>query len=500
MRTTLVELPAWTVGLPAWQPSVTAAWQERAEAAGAITERAGTGRNFDALVAEARSLLTAGEHDAVLRRSRDRRFLRAVITVWADDEALARATMTPGLLQSLSIAGVFSRLTTITAVSLLLEHFDLLDEWRPGTFDALARLVREAVRTAPTRGERDVVESLRVNAAVMFVPDGPQRLAAWLITQDIDPVTWLRSHGLSAHLDSRFGRVARDAYFLAWIAAADAARNDQPYLTSITDEVVARQRTETTDADGRYFGHLVLEALTAKPTHHPSTTWLEAVLAIGGDPRAQETNQWRTWWARVSPEAVQRAVRWMQGLNLRAFLDGVEAYARETGNEGMQRMLERRRRFLLGLYEQDLAQDVRLILGDGIRRWIARTSTVATDAAVLRGSISGDTAMVYIDCGSFSLVEGSHNFKLHLYVGGGVPAIEDRSATEFDVAYLREVYPERHFRNHGGHMYLAVTHQGTEWIRTALDFLRSRGVVLDERALMTPNDYADLARRRAGWR
>ncbi len=501
MRTTLVDLPARSVTLPPWRPAMSAAWQERAQAAGRITTRAGTGRHFDALVAEARALLVGGEHDALVNRVRDRRFLRAVVTVWADDETLARSTMTPGLLQSLAVAGSFSRLTTITAASLLLEHFDLLDQWRPGTFDALAHLVRSAVEAAPARGQRDVVEALRVNAGVMFAADGPQRLAAWLVTQDHDPVSWLRGSGLSASLDSRFGRVTRDAYFLAWIADADAAAHDHPYLTTITTEVVARQRTDTTDADGRFFGHVVLEALTAKPTYHPSSTWLEAVLVIGGDPTRSETAQWRTWWARVSPEALRRAVSWMQGVNLRAFLDGVDAYARETRNEGMQRMLERRRRLLIGLYEQGRAHDVRLILGDDIRRWVVRHSPVQIDPARLRGTISSDTAMVYLDAGDFSLVEGSHNFKLHLYVGsGGVPAIADRRIWVFEAGDLRDVYPDRHVNTHGGHMYLGVAHQGGEWIRTALDFLRARGIALDERALMTPNDYADLARRLAGWR
>ncbi len=502
MRTTLVDLPARSVKLPPWRPATSAGWKERAKAAGRITTRAGTGRHFDALVAEARALLTANDHDALVNRAGDRRFLRAVVTAWTDDEPLARSTMTPGLLRSLAIAGSFSRLATITAASLLLEHFDLLDGWRPGTFDALAHLVRSAVETAPSRGQRDVVEALRVNAGVMFVSDGPQRLAAWLVTQDgFDPVTWFRGHGLSAHLDSRFGRMTRDAYFLAWIEAADASASEQPYLATIKDEAVARQRTETTAADGRCFGHVVLEALSTKPTNRPSSTWLQAVLDIGGDPTKNETPQWRSWWARVSPEAVRQAIRWMQGVNLRAFLDGVDAYAEETGNESMKRMLERRRQFLLGLYAQDRALDVRLILGDDIRRWVLRHSAVPIDAARLRGGISSDTAMVYLDAGDFSLVEGSHNFKLHLYVGsGGIPPIADRRTRVFEAVDLRDVYPDRHVMAHGGHMYLGVAHQGGEWIRTALDFLRSRGIRLDEGALMTPNDYADLARRRAGWR
>lgn len=499
--TTLVDLPAPSVRLPSWQPTVAAGWAERAQTVGAITARAGTGRNFDRLLAEARAMLTAGDEAALARRSRDRRFLRAVLTVWTDDEALARATATPRLVRSLAATGSFSRLTTIAAASLLLEHFDLLDRWQPGTFHALTSLVRRAVQVTPTRGRRDLVEALRANEGVMYVADGPHRLAAWLVAQRLEPVTWLRGHGLSGHLDSRFGRAIRDAFFLAWIGAADPTRTEQPYLRTITDEVVTRQRTETSGTDGRYFGHHVLEALTAKPTHHPSATWIEAVLAIAGDPRAQQTDQWRLWWARVSPQARQRAIHWLQGVNLRAFLNGVDAYARETRNVGMQRMLERRRRFLLGLYELNRAQDVRLILGDDIRLWIARTTAVPIDAARLRGTISNDTAMVYVDAGDFSLVEGSHNFKLHLYIGpGGVPAVADRRTRVFDAADLRDVYPDRHVLTHGGHMYLGVAHQGGEWIRTALDFLRSRGVQLDERAVVTPDDYADLARRRAGWR
>lgn len=501
MRTTLVDLPVPPVALPVWGPSVQSAWNDRASRTSTLTARAGVGRNFDALLQEARYLLAPpNDESAVLARAGDRRFVRALFAAWGD-EALARRTMTPTLVGGLASIAAFSRLGTIGAASLLLEHFDLLDAWSPGLFDALAQLVRAAVARQPARSRGDLVESLRGNEAVVFVPDGPHRLAEWLVARGTEPTSWLRVHSLSGYADSRFGRTTRDAYFLAWIAAADAQIADDTYLAVISKEVVTRQRTETTGVDGRYFGHQVLEALATKDTRHPSAAWLEAVLAIGGDPRMQGTDQWRTWWARVSPTAVQRATQWMQGVNLRAFLDGVDAYARANGNEGMQRMLERRRTFLSGLYEQDRVEDVRLILGPDIQRWIAQNlpAVVSSDVAHLVGAISSDTAIVYVNCGGFSLVEGSHNFKLHLYVGGPVPQIADRRQTSFDVADLRDTYPWVHGQTHGRTSYLPVAHLGGDWIRKALDFLRSRGVQLDERALMTRDDYADLARRRARW-
>src|SRR5690606_21233387 len=134
---------------------------------------------------------------------------------------------------------------------------------------------------------------------------------------------------------------------------------------------------------------------------------------IAGDPRTRGTHQWETWWGRIDPGSTTRAVRWMQGLNLRAFLDGVERYAIESDKEDMERMLERRARLRLGLYEQDRVHDVRLILGDEIRRYIsASTAIPVNDVARLSDVARRSTAVIYVDCGDFSLIEGSHSFPL----------------------------------------------------------------------------------------
>lgn len=494
----LLRLPPPNLTLPAWGEQVGGTWLARGERASALVVRAGVGRHFEVLLAEARALLRAGDQVRLHERCHERRFLRAVITAWSLDAALARSTMTPGLLAALGPAQRASRLTAGAAVGLLLDHFDHLDTWSPGLFGALSAFVRRAVDAQRTRERGDLVETVRRHGALLLTPDGPRQLAAQLASGGGEPVRWLRSHHLGACVDSRYGRVARDAFHLAWIAAADATRGDHAHLATVTSEVVARQRTDTTDQDRQYFGHQVLTALTAKTTRHPSEAWLEAVTAIGGDPRAQQTDAWRTWWARVPDENRRRAVRWMQGVNLRAFLDGVEQYAGETGNVDMQRMLEQRRRLLIGLYEQDRVDDVRLLLGAEIRKWIGRSTTIDhLDMCVYRDTNKQDTAVVYVDCGDFSLVEGSHNFSLHIYAGGPVPQIADRRSRVFLGTELRGDIPSVFRQRHGQDSYFVVAHQGGAWIHKALDYLRQQGVRLDERALMTPNDFADLMRRRA---
>jgi EH_Signature domain len=493
----LLPPPVPRLDLPAWSDAERATWDAHTNRASALSRGPGTGRHFAALVAEARALLLAGDGSALAARLRDRRFVRAIATAWAEDAALARETMSPDLLGRLAQRGV-SRLTTIILATFFFTHFDRLDDWRDDLFSSVRDLLRTAVASQAVRDSADVVEALRGHDAYLLKRSGPRRLAATLVSAGTDMTAWFRATQMTAHSDTRFGRVARDAFYLAHIEAADAEKGDHYFLAAVKSEVVARQRTDTTDEDGRYFGHQVLTALTAKTTRRPSTEWLQAVLDIGGDPRMAQTPQWTAWWSRVPEENLTRAIRWMRGVDLRAFLDGVEKYARATSNDALERMLERRKRLLVGLYEQDRVEDVRLILGDDIRRWINSSSPFSLwDAPRLQDSGKQDTAVIYVDCGDFCLVEGSHNFKLHIYVGGKLPRLSDRKVRWFDGGFFRETLPSFYVNTYGPDAYLGVAHLGGEWIRKALDFLRSHGVRVDERGLMTPNDYADLSRRRA---
>ncbi|MBB2922996.1 EH signature domain-containing protein [Cellulomonas cellasea] len=490
--------PVPRLQLRPWSTPERDAWTVHTERASALVRGAGTGRNFAALVVEARHRLRDPDATALVERLGDRRFVRAVATVWFDDPDLARVTMTPELLGRIS-RGAVSRLTTITLAALWLTRFDHLDEWREGLAVAFRDTVRAAVGMQPARARVDVVESLRENDAFVLELDGPRRLAASLVAARVDLTAWFRSSHLGAHTDTRFGRVARDAYYLAQIAAADAERGDHDFLTEITSEVLARQKTETTDEDGRFFGHDVLAALTAKTTRRPSTEWLQAVLGIADDPRAAQTQRWRTWWSKLPRENLVRATRWMQGVDLTAFLDAVTEYAHATANTDLARMIERRSRFLVGLHQQDRIDDVRLVLGDDIRMRVGRSVPFTlSDVARLEGSGRQDTAIVYVDCGDFWLIEGSHNFKLHVYVDGPPRRLADRRHRSFDVGFLRDDVPTAHASEHGSDAHVALAHQGFEWVRKSLDFLRDRGIRVDEHGLMTPNDYAELSRRRAG--
>jgi hypothetical protein len=497
----IAELPPIpTPAFQPWAPEVVDGWKARTSATVDLGRRAGMGRNYEALVAEVRALLLGGQWQIVDVRLSERRFARALISAWSEDEPLARKTMTVEAVTRVRTGAQLSRLATIQAATLYAEHFDRLDDWAPGLFAAVRDLVWHAVQCQPTRQRADVVEALRANAPYFADKGAPSALARDLVAADADLYAWFKRHHIGWWLDLRLGRIARDHFYLAQIAAADAEQREHAFLEVVTQEVMARQQTEDTDEHGLYFGHYVLGALTAKTTRRPSEAWLTATMSFAGDPRMRNTAQWQTWWAPIADESRQRSVRWLQGLDLRAFLKGVENYADRTGNDDMKRMLERRARLLLGLYEQDRIEDVRLVLGDEIRRYIESSTTIPVhEVARLSDSVKRGTAVIYVNCGDFSLVEGSHSFQLHTYVGDdGVPEIADRRRRSFTLDDLRDLYPARHQRRHGIDSHEAVRHQGFAWVVTTLDFLYAHGIRLDERALLSQYDYAELCRRR-GW-
>lgn len=480
--------------LKPWSDETKTAWALQGSRAEAVSTGAGVGRSFQQLLDEARRLLEDGDVETIRQRLGEQRFDRALITLWLNDETLAQTTMSAVVMAALSAGKRLSRLTVIIAVTLLLKHFDRLDGWRDGLFYEMSGLIRRAV-AGPNPGQNPhAVDALRSLDGYLFEIEGPRQLAHHLLTTRTDFMQWLTANQLSAHADSRFGRLVRDAYYLQLIDGADAKDENHPFLEAVTSDVLANQHT---DQDRLLFGHQVLTALTGKTTKNPSTSWIDAVLKLGGDPRLQRTTQWQRWWTKVPDENVRRAIRWMQALDLQAFLDGVADYAKTTGNEKMTRMLARRQRLLLGLYEQDLVEDVRLILGSDIRRYIERSAKFDLfEVARLRDSSKQDTAIVYLNCGSFCIIEGSHNFSIHVFIGGPLERLANPRNGWFEAAALRDEIPFRHKQQHGEDSHLSVIHQGFEWVRKTLDFIRDHGIEVDEHDLMSPTDRVELARRR----
>jgi hypothetical protein len=183
------------------------------------------------------------------------------------------------------------------------------------------------------------------------------------------------------------------------------------------------------------------EAITAalghwleKPPAQDDLTFItETLLGLYGDPRVIRGGAW----AGVPPSHLAVLMRWLTGENIRFFLDVVSAV--ETNH-----MWEPRRKFWLSLYEQKRIDAA----------WVAfsysgaRLATQQFTSRGGRGSLSFgrqtaggsrfDTSLLILKIGDKIIVEGSHNYKVHIFRANN-PQAPGLYQQEYDCEAIRRI-------------------------------------------------------------
>jgi glycyl-tRNA synthetase beta subunit len=93
-----------------------------------------------------------------------------------------------------------------------------------------------------------------------------------------------------------------------------------------------------------------------------------------------------------------------------------------------------------------------------------------------------------LTCDGFTVVEGSHNFRIYLYAGDPVPMLVDRRRRAYMLTDFKDTVPGRHREIHGDGRQVRYGHNET-WQPKALAFLRSIGVAVDPRAVYSAADF-----------
>lgn len=480
-----------------WPDDLADSWKSLSERAAKVADEAGVGDRLPELMAKARALAQAGDVEALLAEVVDRRFARALLQVWSDDPALAGASMSPGIFDRLGTDAQPGRHATVVLVALYWRHFDLLDDVRGGLFSAVRRAVERCVEHVLNQSaENQVADPLSYIARaphLTLVAGAPVAFAAHAVERGVPLDQVVEGGGLRPLLSpsGRFAQLAYHAYYLGEIARADHTGGEHAFLRDVADSAVKAVQGNGVPR----LGHELLAALCDKPSV-PSASWLDAILEMAGDPRQRENGEWDQWWRYVPEHLVERASRWMVGEDLRTWLKAIEAHAREN-NQDQDRMFTRRRTLLTGLYEQGRIQEVRLVLGYGVRESVRkRLGGLRIDAA--RMDRERDLAVIIVFGDGFQIVEGTHNFKMYLYAGSPTPTLENRSKRVYTRDDFRHSVPAEFARQGGLDRDRAeIAHQGF-WQPNALRFLKQHRVPIDPAAVL---DSPDLRRyHREFWR
>lgn len=480
-------LPSANASILRWSSHDMTAWDKLAVDAQAISRRIDNPGLSAETSQRARAVLTS-EHPELHPELDDRKICRAIVTLWSRDRRLAEETMRTQILQTVCDNGSFTRLFTFALANVYFTYFDHLDDWDQGLFPMMAERLQQAVSQQSTVHSRDVLFAVRERPEVVIGKDAPGAIARLALEQDRDLPSVMRDAGLGDYAKGQYAEAARQLLYLDRIANADPQQS-YDWLSDLCQSDIA----DASASGGRRFGHLVLEAMTDHRTDSPSREWESTILKIGDDPRARGTVNWNKWWARIPPENVQRVIAWLSGEDIRLFLEAVEVFGRKNHKSDLLRMFSDRERFLKGLLELKMVRETRLFAGPSARtaiRQIMGTDLRTSITPIIGGNYSS-TAVIFMNCGDFHIVEGSHNFKMRVLRGDPPEIMSDWKMARID-NYSFQLGIERDRRY--GEDYVSLTHNvHKKWISDALLFIEQAGQYVPPEDVMTAETYQNVS-------
>jgi len=259
----------------------------------------------------------------------------------------------------------------------------------------------------------------------------------------------------------------------------------------VLDELLKPSVAKAPFEGARRIGHVALEILIDRAGQEAGEVWQNFILNLAGDPRISSSAvNFREWWQPLGEERIQKVRGWLSKEDLRLFLQAVEQYGLETANMEMQRMFPARKRFLEGLFKLKLIRNTRLLLGGKAQQSVKRIlgKDVKTSFARMDGPMN-DKAVIYLDCGDFHLVEGSHSFKIWVYLAAPGETLRTYERNTFSHQDLTTTVPGTYKKLYPGLPYDAFVHTPHAWQNKVFTFLAENGIALDVEQLLSAEDY-----------
>lgn len=478
-----------------WPQGVMQSWGRLLARAQQLEGKAGGSDAFAQMLATLREMVRTGRFDGFKALLGRRLAARALTWLWLHDEVVGPRLLNAQLLNTL-IDAQQPRLTRITLVQLIqlyLRFFDQLDERDKTTENSLRALVEGHVlaqlhllpepRTPSLRP--DALTQLKQHGHWLLGLNGPLALARHVREQGSELGTTFEAYGLAGLDTGRYGDICRAHFYLETLRGLAPGEWDD-----VLDELLKPSVSKAPYEGDKRIGHAALEILIDRAGEAPGDAWQNFILNLAGDPRiASSSPNYRQWWLPLGEARINQVRGWLSKEDLRLFLQAVEQYGNESGKEDLQRMFPARKTFLEGLFKLGLIRDTRLMLGGIAQQSVRRIlgAEVKTNFARMEGTMN-DKAAIYLDCGDFHLVEGSHSFKIWMYLAQPGPAMKSYERNSFSHSDLTIELPKAYKKLYPGLGYEAVTHNGT-WQRKVFDFLAENGIGVDIEQLLSKSEY-----------
>lgn len=466
-------------------------WTSLVEKAARMESTTGQNDAFEGMLAVLRTMASTGRFDGLAELLKRRLAARALSWLWLNDEVFANRLLNTRLLEALLDAQQprLTRMTLQQLAQLYFRRFDLLDE-REGLRQLLEQSLQEQLQKLPASrfdGERaDPLLTLKQDGGWLLGLEGPSRLAERVRKAGGELGESFAQMGLQGFDDGRYGDVCRAHFYLETLRNLPLGEWDP-----VMDELLKPSVNKAPYEGSRRIGHAALEVLIDRAGQEPGDAWQNFILNMAGDPRiASSAPNYREWWLPLGEARIQKVRGWLSKEDLRLFLQAVEQYGLETGNQDLQRMFPARKLFLEGLFKLKLIRNTRLLLGGKAQLSVKRIlgKEVKTSFAKMDGQMN-DKAVIYLDCGDFHLVEGSHSFKIWVYLAAPGEALRSYERNTFSHGDLITTIPATYKKLYPRLPYEAIVHTPHSWQGKVFRFLADNGIELDIEQLLSKEDY-----------
>lgn len=484
-----MRLPPLDLPVVEWGAALVERWTVLVSKANQMEADTGNNDAFERMLAVLRNMGSSGRFEGLAELLKRRLTARALTWLWLNDEVMASRLLNPRLLEVL-LEAQQPRLTRITLqqlAQLYFRRFDRLDD-REGLRELLEQTLQQQLEKMPPRKIQGAVPDPLMtlkNEGWLLGIEGPSKLASKVREEGRELGETLSSLGLQGFDDGRYGDICRAHFYLETLRDLPLGEWDP-----VMDELLKPSVSKAPFEGGKRIGHVALEILIDRIGQEPSDAWQNFILSLAGDPRIASTaSNYREWWLPLGEARIQRVRGWLSKEDLRLFLQAVEQFGIETQNDDLQRMFPARKLFLEGLFKLKLIRNTRLLLGGKAQQSVKRIlgKDVKTSFARMDGPMN-DKAVIYLDCGDFHLVEGSHSFKIWVYLAAPGEALRSYERNTFSHYDLITTIPGAYKKLYPALPFEAVTHNG-HWQNKVFSFLADNGIGLDVEQLLSRNDY-----------
>tara|TARA_R110000751_G_scaffold69425_1_gene141020 strand:- start:24738 stop:26471 length:1734 start_codon:yes stop_codon:yes gene_type:complete len=453
-----------------------------------IADGAGQGEEFKALEQQVRQCVLSRDITQLKNTLLKRKGVRVLTQLWIDKEDVRKGSLNEETIDYIQAKHPKLGMSSLmNLISLVYRYFDALVDGN--IFNRLTQWLNQQIeqRLKDRKNTSDTILSVLNQAKWLFDLTAPKALVNLAKQNHLDLSEQLKKLRLNELPQGRFLDICHAQYYLDTLKEIPVGEQHD-VLHELLKQDVATMPFE----EGKRIGHIALEIIIDRSAGAPSEIWQNFVLNLAGDPRIANTaTNYRQWWKPIGENRVKAVTSWLAKEDLRLFLGAIEEYANYTGDEALNRMFPARKRFLEGLYEHGFVRNTRLMLGTNAAKTVK--TVLGNDLKInyinLSGSQETHTSIIYLDCGDFHIVEGSHEFKLWIYMGLPSEKLIDYSLSEFTRSDLihrfpkdfRELYPNGNFKD--------ITHSPTTWQNRAIEFLTQNGIELDLEKLFYKDEY-----------